>query len=725
MTAAFQPHFVDLVRNYTTTSGTDDFVLGPAVNGYTDVASALQVGETFYYAATGIDVPGEREVGRGTLQAGGVVTRDPFGGARTAFSTGTKSIALIAAAEWYSEVDAVRTTKTNVKALGAVGDCDVNTGIGTDNTAIFQAAIDAIGAAGGGTLVVPDGYYLIDGGCLNLCANLRIEMSAAAYLVTNRAGGGGASPDEDVRNGSMLFSNWPSNGSSAANITIEGGNIACLSADAAGAAFYDNAGSFIKIRGVNVTGFKYAIVFDQTECSDVSDCNLRPTDNGGACVWMVNGPALKSGNIPGFTNRISVRQCQLNAGTTVDLVRDDGGVTHSYVDNNYNGGQHHLYLAGSLSFAIRGGEFEAAAKYSIAFDTTASDGTTGVGPSFGEMQGGLVGSGSLGMVGAYGPATCTFVGTHFTGGGYAITGAGDGGWFFKGCGTNRADREFVDSRRCGLHVDTAPHSIVDNIGLAALTVNGDYVNHRVTCTNPNSNVVTIPNDSTQCFGVGSFIELEQATSTGAASLAGAAGVTITGPTATDGQHQQLKAIKVAPNSWQTAITVPNPIDGSNNLADIADKAATAKNLRAPYVLAQGAVAVAHSGDTAKATLASFTLPANSLGANGQLIIETLFSASATNVNAKNVTVEIGGVVVDGANISSSFGTQLHCRVANRGVPNSQVFQNAGITGYGSNNPQTAAIDTSVDQVIAFTVTLANATDTVKLESYQITVCAAD
>jgi hypothetical protein len=54
-----------------------------------------------------------------------------------------------------------------------------------------------------------------------------------------------------------------------------------------------------------------------------------------------------------------------------------------------------------------------------------------------------------------------------------------------------------------------------------------------------------------------------------------------------------------------------------------------------------------------------------------------------------------------------------------------VFQNAGITGYGSNNPQTAAIDTSVDQVIAFTVTLANATDTVKLESYQITICAAD
>jgi len=98
---AFQPKFVDLVRNYSTTSGTDDFVLGPAVNGYVDFSAACQAGDSFYYSALGVDIPAETEVGRGTLLPGGKIARDPIGGAKTNFSSGTKSIALIAAAEWF------------------------------------------------------------------------------------------------------------------------------------------------------------------------------------------------------------------------------------------------------------------------------------------------------------------------------------------------------------------------------------------------------------------------------------------------------------------------------------------------------------------------------------------------------------------------------------------------------------------------------------------------
>src|SRR5690348_9437435 len=99
--ADFQPRFVDLVRNYTTTSGTDDFLLGPAVNGYCDFASACQVGDSFYYSALGVDNPSETEVGRGTLLDGGVIARDPISGIKTNFFSGTKAIALIAAAEWF------------------------------------------------------------------------------------------------------------------------------------------------------------------------------------------------------------------------------------------------------------------------------------------------------------------------------------------------------------------------------------------------------------------------------------------------------------------------------------------------------------------------------------------------------------------------------------------------------------------------------------------------
>jgi len=104
--ADFQPRFVDLVRSYTSTAGTGAFALGPAVNGFTGFGSALQAGDSFYYSAIGVDKPAEREVGRGTLQANGTISRQPLSGAPTNFSSGTKSIALIAAAEWFNLVQA-------------------------------------------------------------------------------------------------------------------------------------------------------------------------------------------------------------------------------------------------------------------------------------------------------------------------------------------------------------------------------------------------------------------------------------------------------------------------------------------------------------------------------------------------------------------------------------------------------------------------------------------
>src|SRR5581483_1838772 len=101
---SFTPMFVDLVRNTTTTVGTADFTLGAAMTGFTSFTAACQVGDSFYYSAIGIDKPAEREVGRGTLLAGGVVSRDPIGGVKTNFSNGTKAVALITAAEWFSDI---------------------------------------------------------------------------------------------------------------------------------------------------------------------------------------------------------------------------------------------------------------------------------------------------------------------------------------------------------------------------------------------------------------------------------------------------------------------------------------------------------------------------------------------------------------------------------------------------------------------------------------------
>ena len=108
MADPFNPRFVDLVRNYTDTVGTGNLVLGDAPAGFTSFASALAPGDTFYYSIVGLEKLIESEVGRGTLQADGSIARDPIGGALTNFSSGSKSVALVAAAEWFTALHEVR-----------------------------------------------------------------------------------------------------------------------------------------------------------------------------------------------------------------------------------------------------------------------------------------------------------------------------------------------------------------------------------------------------------------------------------------------------------------------------------------------------------------------------------------------------------------------------------------------------------------------------------------
>ena len=124
MANAFTPRFVDLVRNYTMTVGTGNFVLGPPVIGHTSFATAIQPGESFYYSVIGFDKPGEREVGRGTMEADRTIKREPISGPLTSFTGGTKTIALIAAAEWYELLQAgagMRSAATRAEMAQASG----------------------------------------------------------------------------------------------------------------------------------------------------------------------------------------------------------------------------------------------------------------------------------------------------------------------------------------------------------------------------------------------------------------------------------------------------------------------------------------------------------------------------------------------------------------------------------------------------------------------------
>ena len=106
MPQLFTPKFVDMVRVTTTTVGTGPLVCGAAVTGFASFAESVAAGDNFYYSVQGVDKPGEREVGRGTYQANGTIIRQPLKGAPTNFTPGSKTIALVAASEWYAKMEA-------------------------------------------------------------------------------------------------------------------------------------------------------------------------------------------------------------------------------------------------------------------------------------------------------------------------------------------------------------------------------------------------------------------------------------------------------------------------------------------------------------------------------------------------------------------------------------------------------------------------------------------
>ena len=106
MPTSFTPRFVDLVRCTCSTVGTGNLALGAAVSGFASFAVSLSVGDRFYYAVAGIDKPAETEVGRGTIAADGSIVREAISGTLTNFTTGVKTVSLVAGAEWFRKANA-------------------------------------------------------------------------------------------------------------------------------------------------------------------------------------------------------------------------------------------------------------------------------------------------------------------------------------------------------------------------------------------------------------------------------------------------------------------------------------------------------------------------------------------------------------------------------------------------------------------------------------------
>ncbi|WP_303763552.1 hypothetical protein [Sphingobium yanoikuyae] len=148
------------------------------------------------------------------------------------------------------------------------------------------------------------------------------------------------------------------------------------------------------------------------------------------------------------------------------------------------------------------------------------------------------------------------------------------------------------------------------------------------------------------------------------------------------------------------------------------------DLKAPMILAQSGVAAAYTGGTAVHDFASFTLPGGLLGPNGSIEIES-FWTSTNNANIKTFSVSLGAATALWSyQTSSTIASGLMAKIMNRNSQASQIIPRptaASPYGVGGTAHGTSTIDTSVDQVVKISGQLANAADTLTLESYLVKV----
>lgn len=156
--------------------------------------------------------------------------------------------------------------------------------------------------------------------------------------------------------------------------------------------------------------------------------------------------------------------------------------------------------------------------------------------------------------------------------------------------------------------------------------------------------------------------------------------------------------------------------------DASARGLAATALKQGRVLAQSAVAVPHTGDTTEAVLASVTVPAGLMGPNGRVEIFAHWSCS-NNANNKTFAVKFGGASYLAAVQTATASVRVDVYVANRNANNSQVGHGNTLNSFGAtaNAKVTSAVDTGADVIVQITGTLANAGDTITLESYIVSV----
>ncbi len=157
--------------------------------------------------------------------------------------------------------------------------------------------------------------------------------------------------------GDCFRSIHPINSSTLANLLLSDLSIVTSHVGNVGSGFVDVGGSIIRLERLQITGFGGAaqIILDQSELVVIADCVV--TDGGVPCIWLVNGPDHTTLADLGYTNRITIRECQFDS-YPVETIVDDGGMCHVIENNNFNDGSMALRAAMVCGLIFKGNECE-------------------------------------------------------------------------------------------------------------------------------------------------------------------------------------------------------------------------------------------------------------------------------------------------------------------------------------------------------------------------------
>jgi hypothetical protein len=224
----------------------------------------------------------------------------------------------------------------------------------TDMLTAINNAITAANALGGGTVRIGQGTFF-HSAAITMKSYVRLKgCGKETTILKSTHAGDGMVMTNTINTSSPALTEildlqlWNTNGANTGGGTV------------------DICGTYAYWCNVKVKGFKYGMILDQTELSEVDRCEFFQNLQG--CLWLTNGDDHSPGAAGGFTNRISVSHCQFN--DTPIAVIDDGGASHTFADNNFNLCGNHFRIADCFNITIRGNEFESATGDNIIFRST-------------------------------------------------------------------------------------------------------------------------------------------------------------------------------------------------------------------------------------------------------------------------------------------------------------------------------------------------------------------